>query len=489
MAYFSLDIGTTCCKYQIFGADGSILAYESREYPFLSLDGQTYVHVELIWNTVLSMLRQAARAHPFSSVCISTLGESFVLLDGEDNLLFHPMLYTDTRGTEEAEWLLNHFGEERLFFSTGVLPQGMYSLSKLLWIKNHHPETFSKARKVMLMGDYLGYLLTGERIIDYGLAARSGAFDVHRLCFDGELLEACGIPPQWFSTPMPAGTVVGSLKKELLEELGLSSCVLVLGSHDQICATLGAGVTEAGSAADGMGTVECITAVFDTPPTDLDMGRCGYPCVPFAVPGLYCTYILNYSCGSLISWYKNALLHGYCGQEASFFSYMDTKMKDTPSAILTLPYLGGAATPYQNAEATGAILGLTLSAEDGDLYRSLLEGTAMEMRLNAETVAPYGIHIGRAVATGGGSNSAAWLQIKADIQNISITSLRSGEGGLCGCAMLQAVALGQCKTLTEAAAIFVRYKQEFHPNEATHRSYEIQYKKYKKIYTTLKEIL
>ncbi len=489
MHYFSLDIGTTCCKYQVFDKGGSILASESREYPFYCENGHSYVNLPLIWETVQAMLRSAARRYALSSVCISTLGESFVLLDENDEILFYPMLYTDPRGTEEAEWLLSRFGEERLFFSTGALPQSMYSLSKLLWIKNHRPERFAKVKRVMLMGDYLGYLLTGERVIDYGLAARTGAFDVHKFRFDAELLEACGIPAEWFSRPMRAGSIVGPLRGALGALPGLRHCVLVLGSHDQICATLGAGVTSAGSAADGMGTVECITAVFDRPSTDLAMGRCGYPCVPFAEEGLYCTYILNYSCGSLIGWYKNALLHGYCKDKGSFFTYMEAEMKDTPSGILTLPYLGGAATPYQNAAARGAIVGLDLTVTDADLYRSLLEGCAMEMRLNAEAVLPFGISIDRAVATGGGSASTPWLQIKADIQNIPLTVLRSEQGGLCGCAMLQAVASGQCKNLFEAARVFVQYGKTFTPRAEAHQGYESQYQKYKKFYHAVKELM
>ncbi len=487
MQYLSLDVGTTCCKYQVFSKDGEILAYKAQEYALKVLDGKQYVDVAEIWRIVKEMLRSAAQKCPFDSICISTLGESFVLLDKEDNVLFLPMLYTDPRGEKEAEWLLDRFGAEKLFSVTGVLPQSMYSIAKLLWIKNNHPEIYEKADKVLLICDYLGYLLTGERVIDYALAARTGVFDVGKLCFDEEILLECGVSANLFSAPKRAGSIVGKLKKDICEEIGIKECTLVLGSHDQVCATLGAGVVSAGQAADGMGTVECITAVFDKKPTDIAMGLQGYPCVPFAVDGLYCTYILNYANGSIVNWYKNKILHGYQGEESSFFAYVEKGMKDEPTGILALPYFGGAATPYQDINANGAFLNLDLQTSDSDLYKAILEGTAMEMRLNMDIVQAYGVEVKNAVATGGGANSTKWLQLKADIQNIPYKTLRSSEGGLCGCAILQAIGMGQVCDYKQAAKIFVFYGDEFLPCKNSHSAYENQYGKYKKLYKTIKE--
>jgi xylulokinase len=111
----------------------------------------------------------------------------------------------------------------------------------------------------------------------------------------------------------------------------------------------------------------------------------------------------------------------------------------------------------------------------------------MEMRLNAEVAGRYAITVEKAVATGGGANSGKWLQIKADIQNIPYKILRSSEGGLCGCAMLQAVALGGVKDLYAARDVFVQYEKEFIPNTDQHAAYEKQYEKYKKLYKTIKE--
>lgn len=488
MNFLSLDIGTTCCKGQLFSEEGEILAYHAEEYELLSQDGESYVDIEAIGRHIKAIIRCIAVAHSVSSLCVSSLGESFVLLDADDRVLMPPMLYTDPRGEEEARELSEQFGDRWLYLTTGVVPHAMYSVSKLLWIRKHAPSLFAKADKLLLVCDYIGYLLTGERVIDRGLAARSGMFDIRRGVFSEEMLRALRLSPSLFSTPKRAGSIVAPLKEELCEELGLAERpLLILGSHDQICAALGAGVLEEGEAVDGMGTVECITPLFRGTLTDLAMGKQGYPCVPYPVEGLYCTYMLNFSCSSTVGWLRKRIMHGYKGEEESYYDYIEKGVTRGPSGVLTLPYFGGAGTPYQDSHAKGAILNLRTDTADATLYQSMMEGTAMEMRLNAEILAAHGMPLHSLVATGGGSNSANWLQIKADIQNLPVKALRSHEGGLCGCAMLQALVLGTVSDLAEARERFVRYRGEYRPDPSLHAAYESDYQKYKKLYHILKE--
>ncbi len=486
MNFLSMDIGSTGIKCQLFNEKGEILEYIFGEYSLKNEEGATYVDIFAIENNFKALIKAVALKHQIDSIAISTFGESFVLLDENDNVLFLPMIYTDPRGEGEAKAVINTIGEEEIFAVTGTVPQSMFSVYKLLYIKNNAPEIYGKAKKAMLICDYLGYLLTGRAVIDYSLAARTGVFDIKNKCFSQELLDKMGVK-NMFSAPMLAGSIVGELRAEIKAELNINNnCRLVLGSHDQVCTSIGAGVLQAGDAVDGMGTVECITTLFDKPTESIELGRMGYPVIPYAIDGIYCTYILNYSCGSSVNFIRKTVMHNYNGDKADFFKYIEAGMKEGPTGTLFLPYLGGAATPYNDINAKGAIVGVTLDTTDSDLYKSVLEGTAMEMKLNAETVKPYGIIIKRLTATGGGSNSKLWLQLKADIQNVPIKALRSGEGGLCGCAMIQAVAMGTCKDLFEARDIFVRYEKEFTPKDSA--CYDEQYSKYKKLYFTVKEL-
>ena len=479
MNYLTLDVGTTACKCQLFSEKGNILGYLAKEYPLKEAEGALVVDIAAIRNNVFSMIEAAKAWGSVDSICISTFGETFVALDREDNVLFDPLLYTDKRGDDEAQTLSELFGNEYVFEKTGTVPHSMYSVSKLLWVKKHRPELFACIDKVMLIGDFLGYLLTGERVIDCSLAARTGAFDIHALCFSEELLKALGIPVSWFSTPKRAGSVVGKVKVP-----GLEDCTLVLGAHDQVCTALGAGIVEEGRAVDGMGTVECITAVYQGAKSDVKMGEMGYACIPYAVEGLYCTYIVNYSSGSIVNWFRRDIMHGYKGEEERQFAYLEKGMKEEPTSLFVLPYFAGAAIPYRDIDAKGAIVGLTTSTTDSDIYKAVMEGLSMEMRLETKLAEAFGIFVKSAVATGGGANSKVWLSLKAEIQGIPYATLRSSEGGLCGCAVLSAVAMGK-KTFEEAAGLFVQVKERFPvPKE---RRYEEKYGRYQTLYHALKE--
>ena len=489
MNYLGIDVGTTCCKCQLFSEKGEILEYIVKEYAFIFKDGYNYVDVEAIWANVKDMIKAVAKNHEISSICVSSLGEAFVLLDKDDNVLFYPMLYTDPRGEKQANDIIEKIGEERAFKISGVLPHSMYSISKLLYIKEEYQDLYNKADKVLLICDYVGYMLSNKRVIDYALASRTGVLDINSLEFSDEMLSILKVDKNLFSTPMRAGSIVGEIKAEIKEELNIKgNPVLVLGSHDQVCTSIGAGAIMSGQAVDGLGTVECITAIFDKKCDDYSMGKMGYPCVPYAIEGLYCTYLLNYSCGSTVNWLKKNIMHGFSGEEKDFFTYLEKNMKDGPSELLTLPYFGGAATPRQDLSAKGGIINLTTQTTDADIYKSIMEGAAMEMKYNAEVLGDFSIDIKELVATGGGANSKAWMQIKADIQEVNIKTLRSSEGGLCGTAMMSAVALKGAKNYEDAKEIFVRYNDQFAPNQEMINAYKTQYAKYKKLYNCIKEV-
>jgi xylulokinase len=483
--FLGLDIGTTRMKCGIYEESGKLVYADGCDYGTKQWGRETYLDVDAIVTCAKSLLKKAYSAYPFDSITISSLGESFVLLDEKDKVLFPPMLYTDCRGEEEAAELSAH--AEKIFALSGVYPQGMYSAYKLLWIKKNRREVYDKAKKVMLVGDYVGYALTGKRCSDYASASRTGIFDIRKKEFSKELCALFGIEAGLFSPVAPSGVKLGEIKEEILSEWGASSSVtLVTGGHDQVCAALGAGAVEEGACADGMGTVECLTALYREPSADQEMGRCGYPNVPYAVNGLYCTYLLNYSCGSLTRWWLESL---YTQEEISdgrAFVELEKRFQEEPTGLLVLPYFAGAATPFQNSGAKGGILNLRLSDTPADIYKGILEGLCMEMRLNTEETEKYGVRPQKLIATGGGSASAKWLQIKADVTGLPVYPLIHKEAGICGAAMLGASALTgeSLSTLTER---FVKTGKPFMPSPERKAEYDVIYEKYKKLYKTIKE--
>ena len=485
MRFLGLDIGTTRIKCGIYAENGSLLYSDGEEYGVRQWERETCLDIEGLQRCVKKLLKRAYSRFPFDCVAISSLGESFVLLDERDEILFPPMLYTDSRGEAEAEYFKKD--AEKIFRVSGVYPHGMYSVYKLLRIKNSYRELYERAEKLMLIGDYIGYILTGNRGSDYASASRTGVLDIRKKEISFELCALFGIDEKLFSPVVRQGEIIGEIRSELLKEWETKkSIVLVAGSHDQVCAALGAGVTDTGTCVDGMGTVECMTTVFKQPFDCLEAGLCGYPNVPF-IDELYCTYLLNYSCGSLVRWWMDGRFSDVETESGSAFSVLEKQFREVPTGLLVLPYFAGAATPYQDLSTVGGIVGLKLSHTSADVYKGILEGLCMEMRLNLETAGNFGVRPRQLIATGGGAASGKWLQIKADITGLPVYPLESKEAGVCGAAMLGASALGK-ESVSSLKERFVKIKAPYLPVGERKKEYDELFERYKKLYRTIKNL-
>lgn len=484
MKFLGLDVGTTRMKCGVYNEKGVLEYQNSVDYGELHNEKESYIDVDTIFSSAFALLKKAYQNCPFDSIAISSLGESFVLLDKKDNVIFYPMLYTDPRGKAETDEQMKN--AEKFFSVSGVYPQGMYSAYKLLWIKKNRPNIYKEADKVLLVNEYISYKLTGIRAIDYSQAARTGLFDVREKKFSGELCDLLGIDKALFSPAVPSGTIIEKVKNDIAKEWGADKPVFVVaGGHDQVCATLGSGVTKAGDCSDGMGTVECLTAVYESPSCDGKMGEYGYPNVPF-LDKLYCTYLLNYSCGSLTRWWLSTCFSEEEIKKGTAFEKIEKDFTDVPTGLLVLPYFAGAATPYQNIEAKGAILNLTISDNPSKVYQGILEGLCFEMKFNLETTKKFGIKPKKLIATGGGSASKKWLQIKADVLGIPVYPLKVKEAGVCGAAILGASALLK-ENINNVVKRFVKLERAIKPRKEIQKMYSQEYKKYKKIYRVVKE--
>lgn len=488
MALGGLDIGSTGCKVTVYDEEGNYLYRTYRDYPVSRKTGEHEVMAEDIWKGVREVLADAGSHYPdLKALGVTSFGESCVLLDEEDRPIRAVLLYTDPRGSEECRELEAALGREKLERITGVAPHSMYSLPKLMWIRKHRLEQFGRAKRILMMEDYIIYMLTGSAVIDYSLATRSMGFDIRALEWSQEVFQAAGIDSGLFSRPVRSGTPAGTVRPEMAKALGLpEGLLLVPAGHDQAAAAVGSGVFKADRAVDMAGTVECITPVFEGIPEDRRIYDGGYAIVPYVIPGNYVTYAFTFSGGALVSWFIN----NFAKEEkrrakelgCSVYELLEEGMKDGPTGILVLPHFAGAGTPYMDGGSKGAVVGLTLDHSASDLYRAMMEGVTYEMALNMERLAEAGIRPQKLRAAGGGAASAVWMQMKADMLNLPIVSLGNAEAGAAGCAMLAGVAAGVYKDLGEAARTMLKEKDTYLPRQEMHEAYQEYYEKYRRLY-------
>lgn len=494
MRLAGLDIGSTGCKVAVYADTGEYLGKVYQDYPVQRVNSEHEADASAIWQAVRTLLARAAEEYPgIGGVGVTSFGESFVLLDEDDTPLLPVMLYTDPRGAEECQKLSEGLGTENIIRKTGVAPAPMYSLPKLMWVKENRPELWEKTRRICLMEDYIVYLLTGSAQIDYSLAARTMAFDIHSLNWSEDMLSAAGIDSNLLSKPVPTGTSAGCIRGELAKELGLGEDVQIVSiSHDQVAAAVGSGVFDESCAVDGAGTVECITPVFeDYDPMQMASGS--YAIVPYVTPGKYVCYAFSFTGGGLVDWFTKNLA-GYAKQTAEqtgedIHAVLESGYRNRPTGLLVLPHFAGAATPYMDTGSKGAILGLSVENTQQDLYLGCMEGVVYEMRLNMDRLKEAGVEVKALRATGGGARSKVWLQMKADILNIPVTSLRSEEAGAAGSAMLVGVAVGVFADLAEAARVMVVPRDTYLPREEVHALYEDTYRRYTKVYHAVRPLV
>lgn len=483
-----LDVGTTGCKLSVYNDKGEFIYNSYKEYDVIRKNGEHEIDAEKIFGSVCDVLSDAAKKYPISAVGVTTFGETFVAVDEYDNVLLPSMLYTDPRGHKECEQLCERIGEDRLTQIAGVKPHSMYSLPKIMWIKNNLPDVFKKIRRIMLMEDYIVYKLSGVAQIDYSLAARTMAFDIRKKQWSQEIFDAAGIDISLMSSPVPTGSVAGNIRQELAKKLDISEdTVIVNGAHDQVATAVGAGVLQAGEAVDGTGTVECIVPVFDSIPENKQLYDEGYSVVPYVFDGAYVCYALSFTGGATLKWFRDNFAAKYMGENV--YAQLDVSVPDAPTGILILPHFAGAANPYMDTASEAGIIGLTLESSAADIYKALMEGVSYEMMVNVEHLQRFGIDLKRIYATGGGASSDVWLQIKSDVWNRTVVSLSAKEVGSCGTCMLCGVAIGLYKDLYEAKCVFVKEKNTYIPNEENVSVYKKYYGAYTELYRAIRPIV
>ena len=492
MALGGLDIGTSGCKCTVMNAEGRLLSSCYQEYAVSRTAGAHEVDAQVIWEAVCTVIRGAAAksGEAMTALCATSFGESCVLLDEEGKELGPILLYTDPRGQEQCDELMDKIPEKDIYRICGHRPNPTYFLPKLMWIKQNQPETYEKIRYVLPVNAYIVFRLTGEAVADYSLAARTMMLDIRTRDWSNTLLQAAGIYRGILPRVIEPGTAAGKGRRSTAEELGLNpDTLVVIGCHDQVAASIGAGAMKAGCAVNGSGTVECVTPVFDRIPEHPVLFDSGYAIVP-AIRDLYVTYAYILTGGVLLQWYRDQFADSaYARAKAegkNIYAVLDGMVKPEPTGILLLPHFAGAATPYMDMGAKGAICGLSVENDAADVYQAMLEGICYEMRMNLELLEQAGIVIEGLRATGGGSRSPVWLQIKADILNKPIDTLNVDEAGTVGSLMLAGLATGDYANLEEAFAL-VHTVNRLIPADNRNR-YTPIFNRYRRLYQALKTV-
>lgn len=397
MSIIGIDIGTSGCKVCSFNSKGKLLSSSSRKYPEKQINGTREIKPDQVRDNVLDAFEETILKcpEPVQAIAVTCLGESLVCLDSDDHVLYPSMVTGDNRGQEGVDRLCESLGADYIFSITGLMPSQLYSLPKMIWMKDH-TTVFQNTHKIFFYEDYIGYLLTGERKISYSSAARSMALDIHNLKWNEQLLSFANLTPKHFSEPVPSGTIIGYVKKELASRFHLTENVpVVAGGHDQACAAIGSGFINASIGEDCIGTCECLALMLPSEYDANTLKMLDMPCMIYPVGNAFFTTLEITTCGVLMNWARDNLFKGsrqICeAQKKDFFQYMDERIAGRKTEVLILPQFGSSGHPDLNYHMSACISGLTLETKEEDLYLALKESMIYQIKLASEYASPLNL--------------------------------------------------------------------------------------------------
>jgi xylulokinase len=402
------------------------------------------------------------------------------------------ILWNDQRTQAECDWIMETIGRRKVVELTCNPVLTGFTASKIVWLRNNEPETFARVRKVLLPKDYIRYKLTGEYATEVSDASGTSLFNVAQRKWADEMLDGCEIPRDWMPAAYESPEVSGQVTAEAAWETKLSPGTPVVGGGgDQAAGAVGNGIVETGIVSSTVGTSGVVFAFSDTPTVDPGL-RLHTFC--HAVPGKWHLMGVMLSAGGSLQWYRDTfaqpekMVAGALSKDP--YELITDEAAQVPvgaEGLLFLPYLTGERTPYPDPHARGVFFGITRRCTRAYFVRSILEGVAFGLRDSFEIMREMKLPIRQVRASGGGSRSALWRQIQADVAGLSHVTINVDEGPALGVALLAGVGAGVYPSVEEACRQVIKVEKTTDPCAVNHAAYNRLFAVYRNLYAHLKD--
>ena len=436
--FLGIDCGTQGTKAIILDAiSGQVLGQGAAAHKLISGANGRREQDPAQWLDALTLAtRRALLAADVDGQAILGIGVSgqqhgLVLLDHQGKVLRPAKLWCDTETTEENDRLLTHLGGDKGSLERlGVVIAPGYTVSKLLWTREQHPEIFSRIAHVMLPHDYLNYWLTGRSCSEYGDASGTGYFNVRTRQWDLQLLRDID-PSGRLQAALPelidAHAAVGTLLPGIADHLGINPRARVSsGGGDNMMGAIGTGNIKPGAITMSLGSSGTVYAYADQPKVSPDAAVATFCSSSGGWLPLICTMNLTNATG---------VIRELFDLDIECFNALVAQAPIGAEGVCMLPFLNGERVPAL-PHATGSVLGLTMSnLTQANLCRAVVEGTTFGLRYGLDLLRHNGLQSRSICLIGGGSNSQVWRQIVADTMNTPVICTEQSEAAALGAAI------------------------------------------------------
>lgn len=483
-----LDIGTTSTIGILVETDGggAVRALASRPVRLSAPHpGWAEEDPEEWWANVCALVPEllagaGAGAEDIAGIGVGGMLPAIVLLDARGEVLRPAIQQSDGRSGAEVAELAAGLEPAAFLARTGNGINQQLAAPRLRWIAQHEPEVFGRIATVMGSYDWINFRLTGRRAVEQNWALEAGLTDLatHRIADD--LVALTGLPRAAVPDRVESTALHGRVTAGAARATGLAEGTPVVGgAADFIASALVAGVTAPGDVLLKFGgSVDILTASTTAKPDArlfLDY---------HLIPGVYVPNGCMATGGSALNWFAATFageIEAGGGSRHRALDRLAAAVAPGAEGLTVLPYFLGEKTPLHDPAARGVFEGLTLSHGLGHLWRALLESYAFAIRHHLEVMAEIGHAPRRFLASDGGSASAVWMQIVADVIGAPV-AVPGGHPGTClGAAWTAAMGVGAVADWAEVGRL-VTPGPTFQPDPRNRAIYDAAYRRFRDLY-------
>jgi len=491
----AIDIGTQSTRAALIDLEGHLVASAATPQNMVTpRPGWAEQDPQVWWDTTVSNIQHVFTNEAFSPNQVLAVGVSgqmhgTVPINVAGELLKSGVqLWCDKRPAQLVEKFINRQDTNEAYRIAGNPPVASWLGFKILWEKTHQPEFYNKTWKFLLPKDYINFKLTGSIATDHSEASGAFLMDTSNEDWSDELLDLLHIDRDKLADIHPSSDVIGPVSAQAAAATGLiNGTPVVTGGGDMLCMLLAAGITRTGVASDITGTSSIFSVFTDAPILDPRLMNLHH-----VMPGWIPFGIIDSGGGSL-KWFKDSFCQAEIAKAEKLglevydvLNQMAADIEPGAEGALFFPYLMGERTlgsPY----ARGVFFGLTPRTGKGSMVRAIMEGVTFELRRTLEIVEDAGHLIDVIYHNGGGSNSAPWNQIKADIYQKKVQTFENSEGGILGAGILAGVGVGVYPDAAAGAEACLHVSQEYLPRPETRDRYNRLYDLFKELHDQLQE--
>jgi xylulokinase len=495
-----VDIGTYSSKGVLVGTDdGQVRAAHVIEHD-LSLPQPRWVEHDadqIWWGEFVQICQHilgttGVDPGDILGIGVSGIGPCVLPVDEGGRPLRPGILYgIDTRAKDEIQIYEDALGEDAIFQLSGSMLSSSSIGPKIMWIKNHEPEIYQRARWFLTSHSYIVYRLTGEATVDiYSACSYAPLMDIESITWLDQ--EVAGMNPRHALPKMLwSCEVAGTVTPQAARQSGLAEGTPVIaGSIDAAAEAVSAGVSQLGDMMMMFGSSNSLIVR-----TDRLIRTRQFWGLNWLMPGTYAVVGGMSTVGSLTRWFRDQFsplerqAEAQGGEDA--YAALMGLLHDSPlgaNGLVALPYFQGERTPFEDPDARGVLFGLTLKHSRADVYRALLESVGFGVRHNVDVMSAQGVKPQRILGVGGGTKNRAWMQMICDIANVRMAIPKQQIGASYGDALMAGVGAGVYHSLDEIQD-WIEYGEELQPDPEKHRRYQPLYEIYRQLYEQTQDLM